>query len=234
MYIKVYNTIREKIETGDYPKGSFLPTESELQSQFNVSRITVRKAVELLSGEGFVRVQQGRGTEVLDHRTSQKLNYVSSFMETLTERGYRVWSKNSSIERLNPPIRVAEELGIAPETEVVRLYRIRMANERPIAIMINYVKSEIAHDLERVYDDQESLYNILEKHYGINIESAVESIGARVAGTVEAELLQIPEGAPLLTSRRVTYTNGKPFEVVISNIVADRYEYSVFLKGRMV
>jgi len=232
LYRKVYLSIREKIENGEYPKGSLLPTESDLQRLFNVSRVTIRKAIELLSSEGYVITQQGRGTEVLDHRTSQKLNYISSFMETLAGRGYTAYSKDSSIERMIPPSRVAAELEIEPDTEVVRLYRVRMANDKPIAIMINYVKSEIVPDLDKVYSDTESFYHILEKNYGINIDAAVETIGARVAGIFEADILQIAEGAPLLVSRRITYSNGKPIEVVVSSIVADRYEYSVYLKGR--
>lgn len=233
LYSRVYQTLREKIENGDYPKGSLLPTENELQTQFNVSRVTIRKAVELLSEGGYVSVRQGRGTEVLDHRTSQKLNYVSSFTETLIERGFSVGSNSSSVERVTPPIRVADELGIEPETQVTRLYRIRMANGRPIAIMINYVKSELAPDLEKVYRDQESFYSILENCYGVTIESAVENIGARAAGVTESELLQIPEGSPLLVSRRITYgAGGKPIEVVLTSIRADFYEYSVYLRGR--
>lgn len=104
LYRKVYLSIREKIENGEYPKGSLLPTESDLQKLFNVSRVTIRKAIELLSSEGYVITQQGRGTEVLDHRTSQKLNYISSFMETLAGRGYIAYSKDSSIERMIPPV----------------------------------------------------------------------------------------------------------------------------------
>lgn len=232
LYSRVYHALREKIENGDYAKGSLLPTENELQAQFNVSRVTIRKAVELLSEGGYVSVKQGRGTEVLDHRTSQKLNCVSSFTETLIERGFEVGSKSTSVEKVIPPIRVANELLLDPNTEVVRLYRIRMANGKPIAIMINYVKSELVPDLDKVYKDQESFYGILEKKYGVVIDSAVENIGARAAGMTEAELLQIPEGSPLLISRRITYSNGKPIEVVLTSIIADCYEYSVFLRGR--
>lgn len=232
LYEKVYRSIRSRIENGDYSKGSLLPTESELQKMFNVSRVTIRKAVEMLSSEGFVFVRQGRGTEVLEHRTSQKLNNVSSFMEALIEKGYRAGSKNSAIERMIPSTRVLDELELPHNTMVTRLYRIRTANEHPIAIMINYILSDIVPNLEDVYADERSLYSIIENHFHVRIDSAMETIGARVASVSEAELLQIPEGSPLLVSRRITFSNGKPIEVVISTIVADRFEYSIFLKGR--
>lgn len=232
LYRKVYLALRDRIEQGEYPKGSLLPTESELEDLFNVSRVTIRKAIELLSSEGYVVTQQGRGTEVLDHKTSQKLNFISSFTETLLERGYEVTSKDCSIEKTIPPISVAADLEIDSDSKVTRLYRVRLANDKPIAIMINYIKSEIAPDLENRYRDSESLYQTLERHYGVSIDTAVETISARVASMTEADILRIPEGAPLLVSKRITYSNGKPFEVVKSTVVADGYEYSVFLKGR--
>ena len=77
-YRKVYTELKRQIKDGGYPAGTLLPTESELEAQFSVSRTTVRKAVSLLAGEGYLSVRQGRGTEVLDISTTQKLNHISS------------------------------------------------------------------------------------------------------------------------------------------------------------
>ncbi len=232
LYYKVYNALRNKIEAGEFSKGDLLPTELELENLFKVSRITIRKAIEMLSNEGFVATRQGKGTEVLDPKTTQKLNSVTSFSETLLEKGYNVSSKNVQIELIKPPGRVASELKIDLDTEVVRVYRIRLANDKPIAIMINYLRAEMVPGIESKINMADSLYRFLETEYNIVFDSAVENIGARAAGTTEAEMLQIPEGAPLITSRRVTSADGKPIEVVVSSIVADKYEYKVFLKGR--
>jgi DNA-binding GntR family transcriptional regulator len=232
LYYKVYSELRKRLESGEYAKGTLLPTEAELQEQFHVSRVTIRKAVELLSSEGYVVSQQGRGTKVLDHKISQKLNYASSFTETLLERGVYVSSSNVSIDLVAPSARVAADLGISPETKIVRLYRIRLANNRPIAISINYLKSSIAQGICERFKGNESLYQLLENEYGVSIDNAVESISARAAGVTEAELLQVPVGAPLLTSYRVTYSKGEPFEVVVSSVVADMHEYTIYLKGR--
>ncbi len=136
------------------------------------------------------------------------------------------------VDFIKPPSRVASELKIDQNTYVVRIYRIRLANDIPIAIMINYLSAEIVPGIEKKIKLIGSLYRFLESEYNIVIDCAVENIGARSAGVTEVEMLQVSEGTPLLTSRRITFSNGKPIEVVISSIVADRYEYNVFLNGR--
>lgn len=234
LYYRVYRALRNKIEVGDYEKGDLLPTESELQTLFNVSRITIRKAMEMLANEGFVITRQGKGTEVQDIKTIQKLNHVTSFSETLLEKGYSVSSKNTQIDLIKPPSHVAADLKISLDAEVVRIYRIRLANDKPIAIGINYLASEMVPGIQGQSQHIVSLYRFLETEYNIVIDSAIENIGARAAGVTEAEMLQVAEGAPLLVSRRITYSGTKPIEVVISSIVAERYEYRVYLKGRPI
>src|SRR4030065_30098 len=89
-YLRVYGSLKAQVEAGDFKLGEFLPAAPELQKLFNVSRTTVRRAVELLAQEGFVSIQQGKGTEVLDFKATQRLQYVSSFSETLQEKGFNV------------------------------------------------------------------------------------------------------------------------------------------------
>ncbi len=232
LYWEVYQALRKKILSGEYEIGEQLPTESELQSTFNVSRITIRKAIEMLAADGYVLTKQGRGTEVLDPKTTQKLNYISSFSETLIERGYRVSLKDVRVSIIEPSSRVNAELKLKPGEKVVRIYRVRMANDKPIAIMTNYIPEKYLPGIEGKMDELESLYHLLETEYHVNLETAIESIGACAAGATEADILDVPVGYPLLTSRRITFADRRPFEVVVSSIVADKYEYKVFLKGR--
>jgi len=81
---------KKKIKEGYYLPGVLLPTEQELEQQYSVSRTTIRKTIGLLTNEGYLRVKQGRGTEVLDFSTTQKLNHITSVTETLVEKGYDV------------------------------------------------------------------------------------------------------------------------------------------------
>ena len=231
-YAKVYTEIKKMILDETYPIGSMVPSEPDLCDLFDVSRTTLRKAMKLLEQEGFVEIQQGRGTEVLDYKTTQRLNHVTSFSETLKKKGYTVQSKSMYIDMIVPPYNVLENLNLAPETEVVRIQRIQMANEKPIAIMTNYIPPEIVPGIMSDSGKFVSLYNHLEKKYGIVITSARDNIYAKAADFLESELLQIPIGSPLLVDRRTTYSMGKPIECVIMVVDAARYDFSIYLVGR--
>ena len=82
-YMTVYLSIKKLIKEGAYKPGMLLPTERDLEKIYAVSRITVRRAIAMLSDEGYVKVVQGKGTEVRDISTTQQLNTVTSITETL-------------------------------------------------------------------------------------------------------------------------------------------------------
>lgn len=231
-YMEVYTKLKGMILDDAYPIGSLMPTEPDLCAMFKVSRTTVRKAMELLEQSGFVKIQQGRGTEVLDYKTTQKLNIVSSFTETLESKGYKVTSKSMHIDMVVPPANVLNDLDLPDDTQVVRIQRIQMANDRPVAIMTNYVVADLVPGILSDSGKFVSLYHYLETKYGILITSARDNIKAKAADFLEAELLQIPIGSPLLVDRRITYSHSRPIEVVVMLVDASKYEFSVNLSGR--
>jgi GntR family transcriptional regulator len=231
-YASVYAAIKKQIENMDYKIGDFLPPEPELQKQFGVSRVTVRKAVELLARQGFVNIQQGRGTSVLDFKTTQKLQFVTSFSETLQERGFIVDHRLLSIDTENPSDRIAGYLGITRNDPVVRIERIAYANKMPIALMTNYLVAALVPGIEKKADRIKSLYRFLEEEYTIFVDSATDCISADVTSEKEVDLLGILPGVPLLTARRVSCRNSIPVELVFLRIVADKYEFYVYTKDR--
>ena len=231
-YKKVYFRMKELITNETYPIGSLVPREPDLCSLFSVSRTTLRKAMELLEQEGFVDIQQGRGTEVLDFKATQKLNHVTSFSETLEAKGFTVHSKSMHIDMIIPPGNVLEELFLPPDTEVVRIQRIQLANGKPIAIMTNYIVADLVPGIMLDAGKFVSLYHHLETKYGIKITSARDNIKAKVADFLESELLQVPIGSALLVDRRITFSGSKPIEDVIMIVDASKYEFAVNLVGR--
>lgn len=231
-YMKVYSQMKELIFNETYPIGSLVPREPDLCEKFGVSRTTLRKAMELLEQEGIVDIQQGRGTEVLNYKTTQKLNQVSSFSETLEAKGYKVQSKSMYIDMIVPPNNVLDDLQLAPDTEVVRIQRIQLANGKPIAIITNYIIPDLVPGIISDSGTFVSLYHHIESKYGIKITAARDTIKAKVADFLESELLQIPTGSPLIVDRRITYSLSKPIEVVVMIVDGSKYEFSVLLSGR--
>lgn len=231
-YIVVYAAIKKQIENMDYKVGDLLPSEPELQKQFNMSRVTIRKAVGLLASQGFIQIQQGRGTSVLDFKATQKLQYVTSFSETLLERGFVVDHKLISIAMEKSKDQIIDYLDIPKGDEVICIKRVAFANKKPIALMTNYLASDSVPGILKKADKIKSLYHFLEEEYAIAIDSATDYISADVASEKEVELLEILPDTPLLTVRRISCRNSKPVELAYLRIIADRYEYSVFTKDR--
>ncbi|WP_455382082.1 GntR family transcriptional regulator [Salinispira pacifica] len=231
-YLRVYNLIKGRIESGEFEVGHFLPAEPELERLFSVSRTTVRKAVEMLAQEGFVYIKQGKGTKVLDFRATQHLQYITSFSETLREKGLSVTHTRLTVVRCVPPESVADQLGLDSAAQVVRVSRVTHAGGKPIALITNYLLPELFPGIESKIAAMSSLYAFLESEYDVTIEAATDYITARGATEEEAGLLHIGEGQPLLVVRRVTHSGGRPIEVAVLQIDAERYEYCVHTKDR--
>jgi GntR family transcriptional regulator len=231
-YLWVYNSLKHQIEVEDFKVGDFLPPEPELQKTFHVSRTTVRKAVEMLAQQGFVYIRQGRGTQVMDFRATQKLGFVTSFSETLREKGVTVTQADVHVDFVPAPRRIALDLQIESNERLVRIERVTLANGTPIALMTNYLLPTIAPGIEKRIGGMTGLYSFLESEYNLVIEAATDFISARDVTDAEAQKLQIPEHSPLLVVRRITHSGGRPIEVAILLIVADKYEYSVHTKDR--
>lgn len=232
MYKTVYNEMKQAIKDKVYEPGTFLPTEPQLEKIYSTSRTTIRKAVKLLASEGFVVVRQGRGTEVQNISTLQKLNSVTSFTETLMNRGYTVTTQGMCIRLVQVPPAIAPLLNINADETVYQIQRVQCANKEPICIMETYLIRSLFPDLDKYNGTFISLYKFLEKNYGLVIKNATDKISAACADFIDSQILQIPLGSALLISKRLSYTESGPFEYCLSKIIADRYEYGIYLNGR--
>lgn len=231
-YLIVFNSLKRQIENLEYQIGDNLPPEPVLEKQFNVSRTTIRKAVEMLAEQGFVNIQQGRGTKILDFKATQKLQYVTSFSETLKEQGFEVVHRVGPVESVSPPKQVAEQLSVNESDELTMISRVTLANGIPIALMKNYLLPEMVPNIREKAGNMQSLYSLLEQEYHIYIDAAIDYISATMATREEGRLLEVKAGEPLLVVRRVSYRSGEPIEYADLRIIADRYEYSVYTKER--
>ena len=210
IYQAVYDTLKRDILSGQYKVGEKLPSESEMIDMFNVSRTTVRKAVSILADDGFVSIRQGRGTIVIDYTIKQNYNRMNSFTETLRSMGYHVAVKNLSISRVRAQGDVAKALGIEPGSELVCIQRIPLADGRPAAIITNYIPAEYVSNIQQHEKEIVSLYRFLENRYNLVIDMAHDIITARAATFEQACALDCMVGAPMLYTRRICYSNGRP------------------------
>ncbi len=232
-YRYVYTEIKQKIKNGSYKVGSLLPTESELEKLFGVSRTTVRKAISLLSAEGYLNVRQGKGTTVLDISTTQNLNTITSVTESLQLKGCTVTTQGMCIERIQAPAFLSEIMQIPSDAEVYHIQRVQLADGVPISIMENFLKASLFPDLGQYVNRFIGLYSLLERKYNIIMKDATETITAIAASFTDSQILGIPVGTPLLQTKRITGTEFEIFEYAVIKIIAEKYEYCVHLKGRI-
>ncbi|MCD8077344.1 MAG: GntR family transcriptional regulator [Lachnospiraceae bacterium] len=231
-YKTVYFAIKRGIQEGVYKKGTLLPSEPELEKQFSVSRTTIRKAISLLTAEGYLDVKQGRGTIVLDTSTTQWLNSITSITETLVRRGYEVTTQGVCIDLVYASETVAAALEVPVGTQVYQIQRVQCADGMPIAIINNYLRTNNLPDLQSKAESFTSLYHMLETEYNVILLNATENITAISADFTEAQILRVPIGTPLLLVKRISCTEHGPIEYAFIKIVASKYEYSVHLEGR--
>lgn len=231
-YVKVYDDLKKSIIDGEIAVHEFLPPEPALEQQFRVSRTTIRRAIELLAREGFVLVKQGRGTQVLDHKARQNLNYVTSISETLKQKGYEISSKNMFIDYFPATVSLAESLGVQPGDPLVRIQRIQQAGGVPFAIMRNYLVPENVPGILACVNQFASLYEFLEEQYKIVIDSVHDSISARTADFAESSMLNVPLGTAILYISRVSFSGGKPVCADRVSILGEKYELEINTTGR--
>ncbi len=233
LYYQVKESLLEKIRNKQFNVGDLIPSESELQERYKVSRITIRRAIQELVQEGHLYTQQGKGTFVSRPKASQELNLISSWAETMVALGMHPQTKVINYSEEPAPINIARLLNIPIGDRVYKLERLRYADNEPTCIMTNYLAPAIVPGFLEKGLKGESLYETLEKHYNIVLSRAEETVEAKAAKASEATLLNIKRGFPLLYATRVTYDiTERPVEVVISISRADRYSYKIKLTGR--
>lgn len=232
VYRNLYQTIKNDIEKGVYSAGSFIPTEPELEQLFGVSRTTVRKAMKLLADEQLVEIKQGRGTMVLDSKTPQSFNGVTSVTESLRKRGYKVATKSRYIDTILPPEEIAEQLELSPGEQVVRIQRVQTADGIPVCIMVNHIPQRLVPGLDNS-SDFVGLYSYLEEEYGFEICSTSDTIFAAACDFSESQILDVQTGSPILIVERVCYgRDKKPLCVDKVRVLANKYKVKITTEGR--
>lgn len=235
LYLKLANNLKNEILDMQHKIGDLLPTEEELQQQFKASRTTVRRAVEVLENEGFVKRHQGRGTRICSVNPRQNLNYVSSITETLKEIYGNVITGAFSIIKTHPSKEIQESFNISEKQEVYKVHRTKVVQGKVIAYLKNIVFARYVPDLEKHSDSIKSqgLYQTFEQVYGLELDYAIENISVYMSGPLESEIFELQYPIPLYCSQRTTYlSDGSLFEIDKSFIRAEDFEYTVYLKGR--
>jgi len=230
LYQHVAAVLREQIAAGEYQRGDQLPTEEMLGNRFNVSRITVRGALDLLVADGLLKRERGRGTFVTEAAVEHTLVRLTDFVEDMTLAGLRAASRVIVFDEVSASDEVAGELGLTGGVSVLRLDRLRLADDQPIAFDVTYLPLRFGRLLDRERLTTETIYQQLETTYDIAIVSGSFIIEADVLSPEIAAHLQVEAAMPTLIIRRTSFaTNHEPVYYQIRYYRADRVRYRLEL-----
>lgn len=228
---QLYCYIKQCITDKTYPVGAVIPSESEMQAQFGVSRITVRRAVSDLERDGFVKKRRGAGTVVIPQKLERDLSSFNSFGGSARVKGQRPGSIILRFEELQvPSVKVAEKLQIGTDENVYLLKRLRMINGRISGLNETYINCRLGVNLSRDdFDSDTSLYELLESR-GIHLGSADETIEAKMSDAKLRRELFLDKDQPMVYKERVTYdTDNIPVEFSENTYIAEIYKYCVHI-----
>lgn len=225
VYIQIHDKIKADIEHGVWKIGDKLPTERELATQFNVSRMTLRQAIQPLSDEGILERKIGSGTYVAGKKVQERMIGTTSFTDSMLSQNRIPSSRTISYYTAKPSSSEMEKLNLKENEQIIRMERVRFADDLPIcfevasvpySLVSQYSKTEITH----------SFYNTLEEKGDNKIGHANQTISAMLASEQIAEYLKIKRGDAVLRLRQITYfENGIPFEYVRTQYVGNRFEF---------
>jgi GntR family transcriptional regulator len=211
LYRQLIEDIIQKIESGEIKPGDRLQSEREMAESLRVSRITARQALDTLEQLGLVYREQGRGTFAAEPRLHHVEGF-SSFSEYVLKRGRRPSSRIIKQELMDPDESLQNTLKLEPGEQVLHLVRLRLADNTPLALQSAYLPHRICLGLENAKLASRSLFDTLREKYMVYPTWTEPEICAAAASDIEAELLELEPGAPVLVVNALTYTD--TFDVI--------------------
>jgi len=231
--IKLHEQVRRRIERliadQALKPGAQIPAETDLAGEFNVSRTTIRNALNVLEQEGKIERTPGRGTIVRQPRLGQLLGKLLSFTEEMKLRGFTPSNRLIEMTQTVPSTPIRTLLRLDSES-VWRIRRVRCANGEPIAIETCYIPWSALNEQDAEGLGNGSLYELLGR-LGRGPDRSEQSAQAASATPEEAALLNIESNRPVLRFERLSFdANGEPIEFVTSTYRGDKYSFHVLLK----
>jgi GntR family transcriptional regulator len=209
LYAQLEAMLAASISEGTFPPGSRIPNEEELVENFAVSRTTVRQTIQNLVRRGLVEIRRGKGTFVTQPKFTQELTELSGFVEDMEALG-RHPSARLLDQRVVPANEsVARQLSITTGTPVVRIQRVRLADNSPLSFDETWLPQDIGEKIIENDLETEPVFALLEQKYNIPLVEAEYRLEAVAADTTVARALGIGIGSPIFMIERTSYRAGR-------------------------
>ncbi len=222
-YRQIASDLRGRVAAGEFGGGMVLPSEAELSKAYDASRVTVRRALEVLRDEGIVDARQGFGWFVQSDLLRQRLGHLSTIEDQLSASGIVAERQILDFAFVTAEARVRQVLGT---DQVLRVRRLNLADGEPFARVTVWCPASLGDRLSRADVERSPFYELLPVPLG----GATQTIAAVAASAADAKLLAIPVGAPVLRCERVTTDlEGRPVLMSVHVFPGHRTEFVVDL-----
>ncbi len=211
LYTQIYDFLFEEIRSGKLLPGVRVPSETKLAAQFNVSRMTARKAVDGLVNRGVLFRQQGKGTFVAQNVVSYNLSTLLSFSATMRALGYAITTRVLNQEVVPATDVLAETLRLPTGAPLVLIRRLRLVDDQPAAIHSSFLNHATFAPILQVDLSANSLLASIEEILPTPVTYTQDSVEAALVQPGDKALLQMATGSPVLNVEGVAHTsNGQP------------------------
>jgi GntR family transcriptional regulator len=227
LYFQVASYLEQGIESGRLSPGTRFDNEVDLADQLGLSRPTMRRAMQHLVDKGLLVRRRGIGTRVVSAKVRRSLE-LTSLHDDLRRSGQNPSTKLLSMKEVCAPGEVAEAMGLPADALVLKIVRLRSALDQPIAKLTNHLPIGLLEASKERFES-EGLYEMI-RATGLQLHSATQVIGARMATPAEARLLGEARSTALLTMQRTTYDDhGTVVEFGNHIYAASRYSFEMSL-----
>lgn len=229
LYQQLVNEIKDQISNGSLKASGRIMTEQELSKEYDISRITVRKAIELLVEEEILIKKQGIGTFVAEKKINRDMSTCMGFTRSCELEGRKASSRLITADLIPATVSDINSLELKEGERVIRIIRIRYCDEMPVIVEENHFSQKFAFLLG--CDLTGSLHQLLTENNSAPVRGK-KKIGICHANEMEKEYLQVAEGEALLLTRDIGYDRENiPIYCSKSVINPDRYTLSIDMNG---
>jgi GntR family transcriptional regulator len=223
LHFQIQRVLRSQVESGKWPVGQLVPPELSLMRRFGVSRTTIRRALRWLESDGLIVRHRGKGTFVCESKVEKRPAGVKSLL-----LGYRAEVQVIDVNTVSCPADIAAFLKVEAGESVREFKRLEIVEGKPLAVVVNYVRSEVGRRITASELERFSMLEILRDRLHLKLGVLRQSIAATLPDEAVAVLLETDVSQPVLMVRLIVHDkSGQPIQVCEAFYRGNGYRYEV-------
>jgi DNA-binding GntR family transcriptional regulator len=234
LYLQLYEILRKKIESNEWPVGSRIPTEDELCKMFNISRATVRTAILEFVRQGYLVRQQGKGTFVSRNVISEGLSMAANLRELPFEEDLSFTINILARTVMKPTGDLRAKLAISKDIHVIYIKRLNLIDNEAVVLQETYIPHHVCPSLLEDDTEHNFLFDLFEKKYGIKITKVKNYMEITSLNSNEARLIGSPEGSSAVLLTQYFYSGETP--IMYARLVnrSEKFKFLIELERKLV